>query len=166
MLAPIITASAVMVLGGALLLSAAAPAPNEDLLPAAEGLSAAQDLDDRMLEVLNEPDGYRINDLAAGVFTEDATFTMVWGPDEIDLDPDRLHITSRFFDPMTATRLGAVEELPATAEGDSRYVGIYDFEAPSGTVWPGTVCATWAREGLIYRLDCLFPEPVITEVID
>lgn len=166
MFASAITASVVAALGGTLLFLATSVTPADDPRPAAEGLSEAQALDDRMLEALNETDGYRANDLVAELFTEDATFTRLWGPGEVDVDPDRLHIAAQFLDPMTAARVEPLVELPPPADGDTRYVGIYDFTYGSGPLWPGTVCETWAREQQIYRFDCIFPKQVSIAMSD
>ena len=158
MLAPVITASAVMVLGGALLFSAATPNVDVVTPPGAEAPVEEGALDGAWLALLNEPDMTKVHAHAAEAFTEDATFTMVWGPDEIDVDPDRAHISTRFTDPMRATRTEPLIELPAIA-GEQRFVGVYDFAYMESANWPGTVCSAWARQGLVYRLDCVFPDP-------
>ena len=157
-----VSAAIVMTLGGAAALYVGLAQIDDDGSLGAESSSVATDADTPFLEALHAPDGAMTKDLAAEAFTEDATFTMVWAPDSIDVDPDREHIAFRFTDPMRATRTQPLVDLPAV-EGEQRFVGIYDFSYPhSGQVrsWPGTVCSAWLRDGAIYRLDCVFPGSV------
>ncbi len=159
--ARIVATAAIVALGGALMVSVASPNVDVVAPPGAEAPVEEGALDGAWLALLNEPDIAKVHAHAAEAFTEDATFTMVWGPDEIDVDPDRAHISTRFTDQMRATRTEPLIELPATA-GEQRFVGVYDFTYDftfGEWNWPGTVCSAWARQGLVYRLDCVFPDP-------
>jgi hypothetical protein len=146
-------ATALLALSGGVLLSLVSSEQDASVPPGAAGAA----LDDPWLSALNEPMMANVDDIAAEAFTEDATFTLVWRADDIEVLEGRDAIAAQFKDIMQASRSEPLLELPAV-EGEQRFVGIYDFQYGASATWPGTVCGAWARDGLVYRLDCLFPE--------
>ena len=145
-------ATAILALSGGVLLSFVSSERDAGVPPGASGAA----LDEAWLNALNEPPA-NVDDIAAEAFTEDATFTLVWRADDIEVLEGRDAIATKFKDIMRASRSEPLLELPAV-DGEQRFVGVYDFQWGASATWPGTVCGAWARDEQVYRLDCLFPE--------
>lgn len=147
---------AALAFGSSVLLLAGPFRPDADVLPGAEAPSAAQALDNQVMEMVNAND----RDLLLQLYADDATHTVVYA------DGPQVHegvdeIAEPMLHPSTFSQIAPILELPTLdipgKEGEVRWMSFLEMRYGQ-QVWPGIVCSFWAREGQIQRHDCLMPE--------